>query len=102
LAPQDKRLTDMMNVVPLDQLLPYSSRCVAVAFAYERVFEAELRESLKSVASKKCTVALNGIVEFGMFSEPPLPPEIGFRSNSMRDGFSQTDAKNELPIDFEN
>ena len=43
----------MMNVVPLDQLLPYSSRCVAVAFAYDRVFEAEFRESLKSVASKK-------------------------------------------------
>jgi hypothetical protein len=40
LASQDKRLTDMMNVVPLDQLLPYSSRCVAVAFAYNRVFEA--------------------------------------------------------------
>ena len=62
----------MMNVVPLDQLLPYSSRCVAVAFAYDRVFEAEFRESLKSVASKKCTVALNGIVEFDMFSEPSV------------------------------
>jgi hypothetical protein len=62
----------MMNVVPLDQLLPYSSRCVAVAFAYERVFEAELRESLKSVAIKKCTVALNGIVEFDMFSQPSV------------------------------
>jgi hypothetical protein len=34
LASQDKRQTDIMNVVPLDQLLPYSSRCVAVAFAY--------------------------------------------------------------------
>ena len=50
----------LRHLVPLDQLLPYSSRCVAVAFAYDRVFEAELRESLKSVASKKCTVALNG------------------------------------------
>ena len=45
----------------------YSSRCVAVAFAYDRFFEAELRESLKSVASKKYTVTLNGIVEFDMF-----------------------------------
>jgi hypothetical protein len=54
----------MINLVPLDQLLPYSSRCVPVAFAYDRVFEAELRESLKSVANRKCKVALNGIVEF--------------------------------------
>jgi hypothetical protein len=30
----------------------------------DRVFEAELRESLKSIASKNCTVELDGIVEF--------------------------------------
>jgi hypothetical protein len=39
---REKRLTDMMNVVPLDQLLPYSSRCVTVAFAYgEKLRRAE-------------------------------------------------------------
>lgn len=96
MAPQDKRLTELMNIVPLDQLLPYSSRCVAVAFAYDRVFEAELRESLKSVASKKCTVALNGSFEFDMFSEPLRCRQRSVRSISMRDGFSQADAKNEL------
>jgi hypothetical protein len=53
-------LNDMTNVVVPDQVLPYSSRCVAVAFAYDRVFEAELRESLKSIASKNCTVGLDG------------------------------------------
>ena len=32
--------------------------------------ECELREPLKSFASKKYTVGLNGFVEFEMFSEP--------------------------------
>jgi hypothetical protein len=36
------------------------------------VFEVELREPLKSVACKKYTVGLNGIVEFDMFSEPSV------------------------------
>jgi hypothetical protein len=66
LASQDERLIDMINVVALDQLLPYSSRSVAVAFAYEG-FEAELRESLKSIASKNWAVGLDGIVEFDIF-----------------------------------
>lgn len=64
-----------MNVVRLDQLLPYSSRCVAVAFAYGRFLRlsfASLSKVLKVFASKKCTVALNGIVEFDMFSEPSV------------------------------
>jgi hypothetical protein len=36
------------------------------------VFEVELREPLKSLASKKYTVGLNGMVEFDMFSEPTV------------------------------
>jgi hypothetical protein len=36
------------------------------------VFEVELREPLKSAACKKYTVGLNGIVEFDMFSGPPV------------------------------
>jgi hypothetical protein len=36
----------------------------------ETVYEVELREPLKSFASKKYTVGLNGFVEFGMFSDP--------------------------------
>ena len=37
-----------------------------------RVFEVELREPLQSLASKKYTVGLNGMVEFDTFSEPPV------------------------------
>jgi hypothetical protein len=36
----------------------------------ETVYEVELREPLKSFASKKYTVGLNGLVEFEMFSDP--------------------------------
>jgi len=36
----------------------------------ETVYEVELREPLKSFASKKYTVGLNGFVEFEMFSDP--------------------------------
>jgi hypothetical protein len=36
------------------------------------VFEVELREPLKNLACKKYTLGLNGIVEFDMFSEPPV------------------------------
>lgn len=36
----------------------------------EAVYEVELRESLKSIASKKYTVGLNGLVEFELFSDP--------------------------------
>ena len=36
----------------------------------EAVYEIELRESLKSIASKKYTVGLNGLVEFELFSDP--------------------------------
>ena len=36
----------------------------------EALYEVELREPLKSFASKKCTVGLNGLVEFEMFSDP--------------------------------
>ena len=36
----------------------------------ETLYEFELREPLKSFASKKYTVGLNGFVEFEMFSEP--------------------------------
>jgi hypothetical protein len=36
------------------------------------VFEVELHEPLKSLASKKYTIGLNGMVEFDMFSKPPV------------------------------
>ena len=36
----------------------------------EAVYEVELREPLRSLASKKYTVGLNGLVEFTMFSDP--------------------------------
>jgi hypothetical protein len=36
----------------------------------ERVYEVELREPLRSLASKKYTVGLNGLVEFELFSDP--------------------------------
>ena len=36
------------------------------------VFEVELREPLKSIASKECTLGLNGLVEFNMFSKPTV------------------------------
>jgi hypothetical protein len=36
----------------------------------ETVYEIELREPLRSLASKKQTVGLNGIVEFEMLSNP--------------------------------
>jgi hypothetical protein len=35
----------------------------------ETLYELELREPLKSFASKKYTVGLNGLVEFEMISE---------------------------------
>lgn len=38
----------------------------------EAVYEVELRESLKSIASKKHTVGLNGLVEFELFSDPQV------------------------------
>jgi|ERR1700756_1282946 hypothetical protein len=36
----------------------------------EAVYEVELREPLKSIASKKCTVGLTGLVEFELLSDP--------------------------------
>src|ERR1700758_4567559 len=36
----------------------------------EAVYEVELREPLKSIASKKYTVGLNGLVEFELLSDP--------------------------------
>jgi hypothetical protein len=38
--------------------------------APETLYEVELRDPLKSFASKKYTVGLNGLVEFEMFSDP--------------------------------
>ena len=38
----------------------------------QTLYEMELREPLKSLASKKQTVGLNGLVEFEMFSEPQV------------------------------
>ena len=40
----------------------------------EMLYEFGLREPLKSSASEKCTVGLNGLVEFEMFSEPHVAP----------------------------
>ena len=36
----------------------------------ETLYEVELREPLKCLASRKYTVGLNGLAEFEMFSEP--------------------------------
>jgi hypothetical protein len=38
----------------------------------ETVYEVELREPLRSLASKKYTVGLHGFVEFEMFSDPQV------------------------------
>jgi hypothetical protein len=38
----------------------------------ESLYEMELQEPLKSLASEKCTVGLNGLVEFEMVSEPAV------------------------------
>jgi hypothetical protein len=38
----------------------------------ETLYEVELREPLKSFASKKYAVGLNGLVEFEMFSHPEV------------------------------
>ena len=38
----------------------------------ETLYEMELREPLKSFASKEYTVGLNGLVEFEMLAEPPV------------------------------
>ena len=41
-------------------------------FGAQTLYEMELREPLKSFASKKYTVGLNGLVEFEMLSNPPV------------------------------
>jgi hypothetical protein len=41
-------------------------------FGPQTLYEMELREPLKSLASEKQTVGLNGLVEFEMFSEPQV------------------------------
>jgi len=38
----------------------------------QAVYEVELREPLRSFASKKYTVGLNGLVEFDLFSDPQV------------------------------
>ena len=38
----------------------------------ETLYEMELQEPLKSCAAKKCTVGLNGLVEFEMVTEPKV------------------------------
>jgi len=38
----------------------------------ETLYEVELREPLKSLASKNIAVKLNGYVEFKMFSQPDI------------------------------
>jgi hypothetical protein len=40
----------------------------------EMLYEFGLREPLRTSASEKCTVGLNGLVEFEMFSEPHVAP----------------------------
>jgi hypothetical protein len=39
-------------------------------FGPQTLYEIELHEPLASLASKKCTVGLNGLVEFDMVSNP--------------------------------
>ena len=38
----------------------------------ETLYEMELQEPLKSFAAQKCTVGLNGLVEFEMVAEPKV------------------------------
>jgi hypothetical protein len=38
----------------------------------EKLYEVELREPLKTFASKKYAVGLNGLAEFEMFSDPEV------------------------------
>jgi hypothetical protein len=38
----------------------------------ETVYEVDLREPLRSLASKKYTVGLHGLVEFELFSDPQV------------------------------
>jgi hypothetical protein len=40
----------------------------------EMLYEFGLREPLKNAASEKCTVGLNGSVEFEMYCEPHVAP----------------------------
>jgi hypothetical protein len=41
-------------------------------FGSETLYEVELHEPLKSLASKSIAVGLNGFVQFEMFAEPPI------------------------------
>jgi len=50
-------------------------KCWRMRVAYdgpETLYEIELREPLKSIASKRHTVGLNGLVEFEMLSDPAV------------------------------
>jgi hypothetical protein len=52
-----------------------SMECWQMRLSYagpETLYEMELQEPLKSFAAKKCTVGLNGLVEFEMVTEPKV------------------------------
>ena len=65
------RLSDKSDVQDEDPALK-SWRMRVSYHGPQTLYEMELREPLKSLASKKQTVGLNGLVEFEMFSEPQV------------------------------
>jgi hypothetical protein len=50
----------------------------------ETLYEVALREPLKSLASKKYTVGLNGLAEFEMFSGPHVAAGDSIQIDAMR------------------
>ena len=64
------------------------------------VFEVELREPLKSIASKEYTLGLNGLVEFNMFSKPTVSAGDRIEINLYEIG-EKILVKEELPNAFE-
>jgi hypothetical protein len=60
---------------PEGQSANAANKCWRMRVSYdgpETLYEIELREPLKSMASKKHTVGLNGLVEFEMLSNPEV------------------------------
>jgi hypothetical protein len=70
----------------------------------EKLYEVELREPLKSFASKKYTVGSNGLAEFEMFSDPHVAAGDSIQIDAYETGekiFGKTDGddshENEQP-----
>jgi hypothetical protein len=60
--------------------------CVFHISGRRTLYEVELREPLKSLASKKYTVGLNGLAEFEMFSEPHVAAGDGIQIDAYEPG----------------